>query len=80
MSKIDLLFPTDLTMVSTATILHWRQPICRLAILGRGGCRGRNGEGKGVGDRGSGAAAAETEGVSAQQIRWRWAVETERKW
>ncbi len=68
MSKVDLLLPTDLTMVSAATILRWRRPTCRLIFFGSGGCRGRNGGGEGVGDRGSGAAAAETEGVSVRAI------------
>ena len=58
---VDLLLPTDLTMVSAATILRWRRPTCRLEIIGSGGCRGRNGGGKGNRDRGRGAAADETE-------------------
>ena len=70
MSKIDILLPTDLTMVSAATILCWRRPACRLEIFGSGGCSGGNGGDEGIRDRGSGVAAAETEGVSAQQIRW----------
>ena len=64
MSKVDLL-QTDLTKVSTATILCWRQPTCRLEIFGSGGCRGGNGGSKGVRDSNSGAASVETEGVSA---------------
>ena len=79
MSKLDLLLPADLAMVSAANILCWRQLTCRLEIFGSGGCRGRNGGGKGVGDRGRGAAAVETEGVSARVICWQKSVESESK-